>query len=191
MFVRGDLLVTSASDLTAASYCEFAWLRRVDARLGRAIEVPADDDPMMARAGRLGDAHEERMLERYRAQFGRADAGDSSGVVEIARPATMDVAGLSERADETFAALQGEAAIVFQATFFEAKQRAAELLGDPSIAFLGFADFLARTADGAIEVQDTKLARKAKVTALLQLAAYAEQLERLGVPVADEGAHLG
>ncbi|MBC9937074.1 MULTISPECIES: bifunctional RecB family nuclease/DEAD/DEAH box helicase [unclassified Leucobacter] len=187
MFVRGDLLVTSASDLTAASYCEFAWLRRVDARLGREITVPADDDPMMARAGRLGDAHEERMLERYRAQFGPATDGEAGGVVEIARPATMDAAGLAERAEETLVALQGSADIVFQATFFEAEQRAAELPGDPTIAFLGFADFLARTADGAIEVQDTKLARKAKVTALLQLAAYAEQLERLGVPVADEG----
>ena len=34
-------------------------------------------------------------------------------------------------------------------------------------------------------MQDTKLARRAKVTALMQLAAYVDQLDRLGVPRAD------
>ncbi len=46
-------LMTSASDLTAASACEFAFLRRVDARFGRDVTVPPDDDPMLARAARL------------------------------------------------------------------------------------------------------------------------------------------
>ncbi len=66
--------------------------------------------------------------------------------------------------------------------------------------FLGFADFLIKTADAGgpvgasatpprYEVYDTKLARHAKVTALLQVAAYADQLERLGVPVGPE-VHL-
>ena len=39
-------LMTSASDLTAASVCEFAFSRRVDAKLGRDVAVPPDDDPM-------------------------------------------------------------------------------------------------------------------------------------------------
>src|SRR5690606_13871513 len=42
-----------------------------------------------------------------------------------------------------------------------------------------------RQPDGRYLVQDTKLARSARVTALLQLAAYAEQLERVGIPTAD------
>src|SRR5690606_6088567 len=76
------------------------------------------------------------------------------------------------------------AKVVFQATFFDPLQR----VGDDQleIGFIGFADFLHRTASGNYEVEDTKLARRAKVTALMQLAAYAEQLERLEVPVSPE-----
>lgn len=55
-------LVTSASDLTAASECEFAFLRRVDAKLGRDVVVPASTDAMLQRAATLGDEHERRVL---------------------------------------------------------------------------------------------------------------------------------
>ncbi|MGB4137680.1 MAG: TM0106 family RecB-like putative nuclease, partial [Microbacterium sp.] len=53
-------------------------------------------------------------------------------------------------------------------------------------------DFLLRDAPLAGEsvrrwrVQDTKLARTARVTALMQLAAYVDQLDRLGIPRSDE-----
>ncbi|MGD9606727.1 MAG: TM0106 family RecB-like putative nuclease, partial [Leucobacter sp.] len=175
-------LVTSASDLTAASQCEFAFLRRVDARLGRDVVVPPDDDPMLARAARLGDAHEERVLARYIAEFG---AGSPGGVVEIARADSRDETALEEAQELTVAALRGGAEVVFQATFFDPRQSPAT--GEaPAIGFIGYADFLRRTAGGAYEVQDTKLARRAKVTALMQLAAYAEQLDRLGVPVSPD-----
>ncbi len=177
-------LVTSASDLTAASSCEFAFLRRVDARLGRDVAVPPDDDPMLARAARLGDAHEERVLAAYRAEFGGGSSVPSGGVVEIAR-VPPDEAALLEAQRQTVEALSAGADVVFQATFFDPAQRAAEG-DDPAIAFVGYADFLRRAAGGAYEVQDTKLARRAKVTALMQLAAYAEQLERLGVAVSPE-----
>ena len=190
MFVQdlGDgaaRLMTSASDLTAASACEFAFLRRVDAKLGREVVVPPDDDPMLARAARLGDAHEERVLGEYRGRLGAGAAGESGGVVEIPRPRSMSEEALREVAAETLAALRGGADLVFQATFFDAEQRPGGP-GEPAIGFVGFADFLLRLPDGRFEVQDTKLARRAKVTALMQLAAYAEQLERLGVPVSDE-----
>lgn len=201
MFVQdraegGERIVTSASDLTAASKCEFAFLRRVDAKLGRAIEVPPDDDPMLARAARLGDAHEERTLESYRARFGSGAAGAAGGVVEIPRPESMREPDLHAVAELTLEALGGRADVVFQATFFDRAQVAAGLQDpeDPEIGFVGFADFLRWREDaavasgpggaGAYEVQDAKLARRAKVTALMQLAAYAEQLERVGVPVA-------
>lgn len=210
MFVRettaGPLLVTSASDLTAASNCEFAFLRRVDAKLGRDVAVAADDDAMLARAGGLGDEHEARVLGELREQYGAGVLGSAGGVVEISRPASMAPEALSAVADDTLGALRGGAKIVFQATFFDPEQRptgapgagagagagagspgsAAGAAGAPAIAFLGFADFLELRDDGSYEVQDTKLARRAKVTALMQLAAYAEQLERLGVPVASE-----
>lgn len=191
MFVRhtgdGELLVTSASDLTAASYCEFAFLRRVDAKLGRDVVVPPDDDPMLARAGKLGDEHESRVLAGLRGSLGVGTVGQAGGVVEIPRPASMEPTALLDVAEQTIEALRGRAGVVFQATFFDPVQRPAAG-GDPAIAFIGFADFLELRDDGSYEVQDTKLARSARVTALMQLAAYAEQLERIGVPVAPEAA---
>lgn len=51
--------------------------------------------------------------------------------------------------------------------------------------FVGFADFLVRDGE-RYRVVDTKLARSAKVTALLQLAAYADALAASGIPVAPE-----
>ncbi|MDT1000268.1 hypothetical protein RNI08_31540, partial [Pseudomonas aeruginosa] len=48
---------------------------------------------------------------------------------------------------------------------------------------------LVRTADGAYEVYDTKLARHAKIPALLQLAAYAEQMSARGIRVGEQ-VHL-
>jgi len=181
------VLVTSASDLTAASACEFAFLRRVDAKLGRDVEVPPDDDAMLARAARLGDAHEARVLAGYRAEFGEGGSMTGRpGVVEIPRPESMRSDALREAADQTLDALRGDAEVVFQATFFDPAQRPADAPGGLDIAFVGFADFLRRTEAGAYEIQDAKLARRARVTALMQLAAYAEQLERIGVPVASE-----
>lgn len=190
MFVQrlGDgrvRLMTSASDLTAASACEFAFLRRVDARLGRDVAVPPDDDPMLARAARLGDAHEERVLARYIEEFGEWTGAAPGGVAQIARADSRDEAALASAETETLTAMRSGADVVFQATFFNPSQLPA--VGDaPEIGFIGYADFLRRTSGGAYEVQDTKLARRAKVTALMQLAAYAEQIKRFGVPVSPE-----
>ena len=56
--------------------------------------------------------------------------------------------------------------------------------------FVGFADFLTLSDNsagpGRYRVGDTKLARSAKVEALLQLAAYADTLAAAGVPIDDE-----
>ena len=180
-------IMTSASDLAAASACEFAFLRRVDARLGRDVAVPPDDDPMLARAARLGDAHEERVLAKYIAEFGGWAGPGQGGVAEIARADSRDPAALMAAEATTVAAMREGADVVFQATFFERDMAAvANEHSTVSIGFIGYADFLRRTRGGAYEVQDTKLARRAKVSALMQLAAYAEQIERLGVPVSPE-----
>lgn len=179
-------LITSASDLTAASKCEFAFLRRVDVKLGRDVEVPPDDDPMLARAARLGDAHEDRVLREYRDELG-------AGVVEVDPPASMGDHDLREAAERTREALTSGAEVVCQAAFFEpttssATSSATSTASRTEIGFVGFADFLRRQPDGSFEVQDAKLARRARVTALMQLGAYAEQLERIGVLVAPEAA---
>ncbi|TFD21619.1 bifunctional RecB family nuclease/DEAD/DEAH box helicase [Cryobacterium sp. TMS1-13-1] len=172
MFLLDGSVVTSASDLSAASVCEFAFLRRIDAKLGRIDSVPDPVDSMLQRTSRLGDQHEHRVLERYR-------LGES--VVEIARPERMDRPALETAAADTRLAFSTGAEVIFQATFFDPD------FGSPTadIAFLGFADFIVRQEGGAWLLQDTKLARHARVTALLQLAAYAEQLERIGVPTAE------
>jgi predicted RecB family nuclease len=174
VFFLDDRLIWSASDLTAAAQCEFAVLRRLDAKLGRVPLVDDVDDAMLERAKRLGDRHEARELDRYRERFGVADDDTGRGVVSIDRP-PLDREALEQAAERTRRALLGEADVVFQGTFFDG-------------AFVGFADFLVRTGE-RVEVVDTKLARHAKVTALLQLAAYAEQLRQIGIDPGDR-VHL-
>jgi predicted RecB family nuclease len=166
----GPIVVTSPSDLKLLSDCEFAFARTLDLKLGRLAEAPVDDDGMLTKAGALGDAHETARLSAYRDEF-------AGGVVEIARPANYLRDGLRAAAAATDAALRGGAPVVFQATFFDET--------DPDAPTVGFADFLVRRPDGRYRVQDTKLARSVKVTALLQLAAYHGHLVRLGVPVDD------
>ena len=163
MFVRDGKVVTSPSDLSAAAACEWAFLRELDARLGRIDAPPRTEDPMLRRAAELGDKHEVAVLERLREQH--------AVVVEIPRPDVRDEASLAEAVERTQQALAEGADVVFQATFADEDM-------------IGFADFLVRQRDGSYQVQDSKLARSAKVTALLQLAAYAEQLARTGVAVA-------
>lgn len=161
-------IVWSASDLKAAAECEFAWLRAIDARLGRIAAVEEPEDLTLERAGRLGTVHEQRVLADYVARFG-------DGVVLIPETRSSDAAALAEAVALTNEALASDAEVVYQAAF-------------ATEAFVGFADFLVRGpssgsgADRPWLVQDTKLARHARVTALMQLAAYVDQLDRLGVP---------
>src|SRR6201999_4575584 len=68
--------------------------------------------------------------------------------------------------------IEDRAPVVYQAAMFDGR-------------FVGFADFLV-LRDGRDQVSDTKLARSAKVTALLQIAAYADTLSRSGIPKAPE-----
>jgi predicted RecB family nuclease len=165
MYLADGTVVTSASDLKKASDCEFAFLRELDVKLGRDTRFEPAADAMLERAGRLGDAHEVRVLERYRDEFG-------DGVVEIERPDLRDPDQLAAAVAATRAAFDAGAPVVFQATFVDD-------------GFVGFADFIVRQPDGRYLVQDSKLARRARVTALLQLASYAAQLDRIGVPRAD------
>ncbi|MGO4593437.1 TM0106 family RecB-like putative nuclease [Leifsonia sp. 2TAF2] len=165
MFLLDGIIVTSASDLTEASKCEFAFLRTVDVKLGRLEKTEEVQDPMYVRSSRMGDEHEHRILERYRERFG-------AGVAEIERPTPLTAESLAEAVRQTADAFARGAEVVFQATFFDG-------------SFVGFADFVVRLPDGRYRVQDSKLARSARVTALLQLAAYAEQLRAMGVDVDD------
>ncbi|MDQ0617233.1 TM0106 family RecB-like putative nuclease [Arthrobacter globiformis] len=146
---------------------------------------------MQARAGKLGDLHEHKVLAALIGEHGAWDPSRGTGVYCVDR-GTTDRADLADKARETAAALRTGADVVFQATFFDGE-------------FLGYADFLVREeanspgsdvpgpgrlgsdlpgSDGGAPryaVWDTKLARHAKVGALLQLAAYGDQLISLGL----------
>jgi predicted RecB family nuclease len=161
--MAGDSIIYSASDLAAAARCEYALLRNFDARLGRGPGVIVEDE-LLARTAALGDDHERRRLEQL-----REESGD--GVVVIGHPA-YTVAALTAAAAATRRAIDAGATVVYQATMFDGR-------------FVGFADFLVRDGD-QYRVSDTKLARSAKVTALLQIAAYADTLSRAGIPVSPE-----
>jgi len=163
VFVTGDSIVYSASDLAAAARCEYALLRDFDAKLGWAPAVAVEDE-LLARTAALGNEHERRELDRLRDEFGNA-------VTIIGRPA-YTLAGLAAAAEATQRAIADGAPVVYQAAMFDGR-------------FVGFADFLVRQEE-RYQVIDTKLARSANVTALLQLAAYADALAASGVPVAPE-----
>lgn len=179
-------IVYSATDLATAASCEYALLRGLDAKLGRGPELVLPEDAMLERAARLGDVHEARVLAELVERFGAWDPAAGTGVAQVERPdraLARDRRTLEGKHAETLHALRTGADVVFQAGFFDGR-------------FGGWADFLVRerereTRPGApvYAVHDTKLARHAKVTALLQLAAYADQLLGEGVDVAPQ-VHL-
>lgn len=180
MRILDDALVLSASDVTLGATCELALCDLLDRRLGREPALPAaepaDPDVMLARAAVLGEAHEQRHLARLRAEHGAYDAATGRGVVELPGTPGRTAAELRSRREASFAALAGGADVVYQAEMFDG-------------TFSGRADFLLASDDGWVVV-DTKLARRAKVTAVLQLAAYAHALRTAGVRVAPEAVLL-
>ncbi|HET6733934.1 TM0106 family RecB-like putative nuclease, partial [Mycobacterium sp.] len=156
-------VIYSASDLAAASRCEYALLRAFDAQLGWGPSV-AVEDALLARTVLLGGEHEQRHLDELR------DLAEDT-VAIIGRP-KYTVAGLTAAAEQTMRAVDRRASVIYQGAMFDGR-------------FVGFADFL--VFDGQqYRLRDTKLARSVKVEALLQLAAYAETLSAAGVPVAPE-----
>lgn len=100
VFVTGDSIVYSASDLAAAARCEFALLRDFDAKLGRG-PATAIEDELLTRTATLGDEHERRELARLRERFGDA-------VAVIGRPAYTP-AGLAAATDATLRAVADHA----------------------------------------------------------------------------------
>lgn len=161
-------LVVSASDLTGFIECEHLTRLSLEVARGSRSRPPAVD-PMTELVAAHGMAHEERHVQRLR------DRGLS--VVEVSAPSGKDAAGLRRAQDETRAAMRAGADVVYQATFYDGTWR-------------GHADFLLKRTDRvsdlgpwAYDVADTKLARRIKVPALLQMALYGDLLAGLqGVP---------
>lgn len=184
-------LVFSATDLVTAATCEYQVLRKLDEKLGRSLKPDFAADAMLDRTARLGDLHEHRVLDAFVEQFGTWDPSTGSGVYDVvpaagAGPsAALDRASLLAKHEESVGALLAGADVVFQAAFFDGQ-------------FHGRSDFLVKQPGGKYAVYDTKLARHAKVTALLQLAAYGDQLLKAGITpdptvtlVLGDGVHSG
>jgi predicted RecB family nuclease len=159
VFLAGDRIIYSASDLASAARCEYALLREFDAKLGWGQRVNVTDE-LLERTASLGDEHEQRRLEQLRDEH-------DGGVAVIGRPFPFTVENITAAAGQTRRAIDRGAPVIYQAAMFDGR-------------FIGFADFLVRR-DGKYQVSDTKLARSAKVTALLQIAAYADTLSQTGI----------
>ncbi|KTR43055.1 hypothetical protein NS263_00630 [Curtobacterium oceanosedimentum] len=159
-------VLLSPSDLSTWATCEWAFLRRLDAKLDRGGPLPDEHDDMLERTARLGDQHELDYLGILK---------QTRDVIEFDRPAPPDYARAAEAAR---AAFQGGADVLYQPTFHEPPT-------PDRPGFIGFADFILRNDQGSYEVYDTKLARHAKISALLQLAAYAEQMQAHGIPTGE------
>jgi len=163
VFVDNGRVLYSASDLAAAARCPYALLCEFDYKLGRGPAPELDNDELLRRTAELGDVHERRILEEFVARYG-------DGVVRIGRPAYTE-ASFTAAARATVKALARNPAVVYQAALVDDR-------------FVGFADFLVRDGDsGAYQVRDTKLARHAKIEALLQIAGYAEALRTMRICV--------
>ncbi|MGE3326376.1 MAG: TM0106 family RecB-like putative nuclease [Acidimicrobiia bacterium] len=161
MFLIDGNLHWSASDLTAAAECEYTLLRTLDYKLGWAEKIVVAEDPLQEHIARLGDKHEERLLDGFKV--------DSEVAVldHIDPPYTL--AKIEAAHDATLKAFMASPEIVYQAAFYDGE-------------FFGYADFVERAADGWL-VCDAKLARSAKPKALIQLGAYADQIMRMGLPL--------
>lgn len=166
MYVESGRLVVSASDLTG--FLECGHLTALDRRAALG-EMSASDgtDPTLDVVQRRGLEHEARHLESLR------DRGRT--VAEV--PGPQGPGGLAAAQRATIDAMRSGADAIYQATFYDGTWR-------------GHADFLEKRpgrpsalGDWSYDIADTKLARRLKVPALLQMALYAEQLERVqGVP---------
>lgn len=163
----GDQLVLSATDLTKHVACAHITTLDLAALDQSAVElgaIPPDDALNLIFA--KGIAHEQDYLATLK--------GEGLHVVEIA----TDHGAKAEAEAATLQAMRDGADVVYQATLYDG-------------AWIGYADFLLkrdRASDlGAhsYDIADTKLARRLKVPALLQMATYAERLAQLqGVPPA-------
>jgi predicted RecB family nuclease len=157
--------VYAATDLVGFLACSHR-LALERAALAGLVERPIRDDPTIELIARRGIAHEHRYLEELR--------GGGRNVAEIRRDGSAATAGeeLRAAAAETEAAMRRGVDVVYQATFFDG-------------AWRGHADFLLRVevpselGEWSYEVADTKLARRAKAGAILQVCSYVEQLARV------------
>jgi predicted RecB family nuclease len=160
--VDGTIIV-SATDLVGYLACDHLVTLELEAAAGRIVR-PERNDPELDLIRKRGFEHEAAHLAALR------DEGRSIHEIETRDARTPDQLRSAEA--ETYAAMRAGRDVIFQATFFDGRWR-------------GHADFLLRVdrpsalGDWSYEVADTKLARRVKAAALLQMCVYADRLEQL------------
>ena len=157
---RGDRIVFSPTDLNHFLACEYLTRLDLEAAHGRPVErVRSAEAELLAEKG---EAHERRHLARL--------ASEGLRVTDIPDPG--DGADWAAAAEATRQAMSQGAEVIYQGVLMDGRWR-------------GRADFLVRvdgpSALGAwsYEAWDTKLARHARPSHLLQLAYYSERLAAL------------
>lgn len=157
-----DGLIFSASDLVGFLACRHLTQLESLAAVG-AIERPHRRDPLLDLLSKRGDEHEKAYLKSLQ------DSGLT--VIEIERTGP-DPTSIEAATQATLDAMRSGADIVYQATLFDGRWQ-------------GHVDFLRRVerpsglGAHSYEVEDAKLARRAKAPAVLQLCAYSDQLAGL------------
>ena len=154
-------LVYSATDLVG--YLECAHLANLERSVvwGH-LTRPVRSDPVLDRIAQRGIEHEQRFLEALH--------GDGVTVVEVERDESLPHGERRIRGrDVTLAAMRDGADVIYQAVLFDDRR-------------LGYADFLRRVerpsdlGEWSYEVWDTKLARHATASAVLQLCFYSDMV---------------
>ncbi len=157
-------LVYSATDLVGYLECEHLTSLEQAAVAGH-LARPVRADPVLDRIAQHGELHEARFLESLRAE------GVSVAVIETDQK-LLPEQRITLGRDATFAAMRDGAEAIYQAVLFDGRR-------------LGYADFLRRVESPSdlglwsYEVWDTKLARHAKASAVLQICMYSDMLGAL------------
>ncbi len=164
MQLINERLVYSATDLVGFLECRHLTNLERAAVEGH-LKRPVRTDPVLDRIALRGQEHEKRFLEELAA--GGATIVNINPGESLPPPARI----LKGR-EATLEAMRSGADVIYQATLFDGRR-------------IGYADFLRRVerpsdlGAWSYEVWDTKLARHAKASAVLQISMYTEMVAAL------------
>lgn len=177
MRIVGGQQLLSPSDLVSFTACRH--LTELDrAAAANLVKKPIFSDPAFELLLERGRQHEERYLAELEATSTESP-GSSAGAKRLTRIVLehgKDFDALAVAARETELAMKRGDAVIHQATFLQT---------DGNSRWLGHADFLLRVdapsdlGAWSYEPADAKLARAAKVSAVLQLCVYAEMTAQI------------
>lgn len=161
--LEDNSVVLTPSDLVGFAECRH--LTTLDLGVTRGVsERPFRHDPTLELIRQKGLELEAELLSDY--------VNQGKTVAQLERPAGALLTDLRAAQDATIAAMQSGRDVIYQGTLFDGR-------------WLGHPDFLLRTerpsslGAWSYEPAESKLARHAKPSALLQLCAYSEGVARL------------